>query len=131
MTKTDGSVFGSMQDGLLPSGSRRLSRRAACRAARGSRGDALWGRLMSTIVHHWARVHVEHRKEPQLGTQVVGIGGNGPQRFGGCAEGQAIDDRFVLVRDQSRLSSASAFSRTRAPARMPCMPTLPSWQANS
>ena len=41
-----------------------------------------------------------HRKEPQLGTQVVGIGGNRPQCFGGCAEEQAIDDRFVLVRDR-------------------------------
>ena len=28
-------------------------------------------------------------------------------------------------------SSASAFSRARAPARIPCMPMLPSWHANS
>lgn len=42
---------------------------------------------------------VQHREEADLGTQVLGIGGDGAQRLGGGAEEQAVDERLVLISD--------------------------------
>jgi len=46
---------------------------------------------------------VEHGEEADLGAEVLGIGGDGVQGFGGGAEQNAIDHFFVLLGDRGNL----------------------------
>ncbi len=46
---------------------------------------------------------MEHGGGTDAGTQMPGIGGDGEQRLGGCAEQQIIDDRLVLIGDRGDL----------------------------
>ncbi len=46
---------------------------------------------------------MEHGEEADLGAEVLGIGGNGLQGFGGGPEQNAIDYFFVLIGDRGNL----------------------------
>src|SRR4051812_42196775 len=46
---------------------------------------------------------VEHGKEADLGAQVFGVGGDGPEGFGRGAEENAVDHLLVLVGDRGNL----------------------------
>ena len=46
---------------------------------------------------------VKHGEEADLGAEVLGIGGDGVQGFGGGAEQNAIDHFFVLIGDRGNL----------------------------
>ena len=50
---------------------------------------------------------VEHGEEADARAEVLGIGGDLEQRFGGRAEQQVVDHRLVLVGDRSDLGAAA------------------------
>src|SRR3954471_14419739 len=56
------------------------------------------------MMGHCRTPGMEYRGGANAGTQMPGIGGDGEQRLGGCAEQQIVADPLVLVGDRGDLS---------------------------